>query len=293
MRLNFCFTSLFGVGTLFIDSAGHLIAEEKSPFFQEYLTTCQLKNINQPIHFHNACQEKEPSFTEMTILDVHSISKIEGVAERILFGDADVVHFTNISTEKASHLYEMFQHTYSHFIHFPSEGQGTFIASKYPLSQIEVAQFEQENSLHKEVLEFSIHGANIYTARLCSTDPLIQLVDTDDIEETVLLGDLPAALTIVKQQFSPFQTAKKCHFTAEDTFDIIPIRRRERDNDDKSGPYCEGRINYKSGPNGTEWSVSGRAGYEDDRGNYVEGEVSRNNKGETSANAKAGYDKDK
>jgi hypothetical protein len=276
---------------------GHLNAEESGSCFQDCLAVCQLKNTeDQPIHLRNVCREKEPIFTEMTILDVSSIMQIEAIAERVLYGDADVLHLANISSQKASHLYEMLQHTYSHFIHVPSQGRGEFIASKYPLSQVEIAQYEQENGMRKEMLEFSIHGANTHQARIILCDSSIQLIsDNDTAETTVLLGDLPATLTVVKQQFSLFQSAQKVGLIGENTFDIVPIRRGEGggDHNDRSGPYCEGRIDFKTGPDGTEWSVSGRAGYEDERGNYVEGEVSRNDKGETSGSAKTGHDKDK
>lgn len=297
MKLNFSFSFLFAVSTLFISSAQHLIAEEGDSLFQSYLAACQPENTeNQPVHLRNACREKEPAFTEMTILDVPSIMQIEAIAERVLYGDADVVHLANISSQKASRLYEMLQHIYSHFIHVPNKGRGEFIASKYPLSQVEITQYEQENAIRKEVLEFAIHGANMHRACISLHDSSIQLVNSNDTTEaTVFLGDLPAALTVVKQQFSPFQNAQKINLIAKDTFDIVPVRRGEedRDHNDRSGPYCEGRIDFKSGPNGTEWSVSGRAGYEDEGGNYVEGQVSRNDQGETCASAKAGHDKDK
>lgn len=285
------------MSVIFISSGQHLIAEEGDSLFQSYLAVSQSKNAeNQPVHLRNDCREKEPAFTEMTILDVYAIMQIEAVAERVLYGDADIVHLANISSQKASRLYEMLQDTYSHFIHVPSKGRGEFIASKYPLSQVKINQCKQEDVIRKEELEFAIHGANMHRACISLHDSSIQLVSSDDIVETsVLIGDLPAALTVVKQQFSPLQNAQKIDLIAKNTFDIVPIRRGEGDRgpNDKSGAYCEGRIDFKTGPNGTELSISGLAGYEDGRGNYVEGQISRNDKGETSASAKAGHDKDK
>ena len=79
----------------------------------------------------------------------------------------------------------------------------------------------------------------------------------------------------------------RAHYSTRET------RRGGKDNNDRSGPYGGGSIDFKTGPNGTEWSVSGHAGYEDERGNYVEGHVSRNDKGETSGGARAGYENDK
>jgi hypothetical protein len=301
MKAYFTISCLLAINTIIANPAkqveAYLTEDETAPLFQRYLTTCCKHNmVNQPVYLRNACREKEPTFTEMTILDAPSIMQIEAVAERVLYGDADVVHLADISSQKASCLYEMLQDTYSHFIHVPRKDRGEFIASKYPLSQVEITQYEQENAMREEVLEFAIHGANMHRACLSLNDSSIRLVNSNDSAETaVLFGDLPVALTVVKQHFSPFQNAQNIDLIAKDTFNIVPVRRGEggRDNNDRSGPYCEGSIDFKNGPNGTEWSVSARGGYEDDKGNYVEGQVSRNDKGETSGSARAGHDQDK
>ena len=108
MKLNLFFSSLFAANTLMIS---HLISEEGASLFQ-----------SQPVHLRNARQEKEPAFTEMTILDVSSVMQIEAIAERVLYGDADVVHLAYISPQKAFRLYEILQDAYSHFIHVPMMG---------------------------------------------------------------------------------------------------------------------------------------------------------------------------
>ena len=53
--------------------------------------------------------------------------------------------------------------------------------------------------------------------------------------------------------------------------------------------YAEGSIDFKTGPNGTEWGASAKGGYEDGHGR-VEAEVRQNDKGETGVSARGGYE---
>lgn len=73
--------------------------------------------------------------------------------------------------------------------------------------------------------------------------------------------------------------------------ETIPVTRRGGDNDDKGGSYGGARVDIEFGPGGPEWSASAYGGYEDERGNYVEVEVRRNEDGRTTASAETGHDK--
>ena len=236
MKMHLVFPCLVIVNTIFATSPE---PEETNPLFQYDLTAYNTNN--QPFHLRNALPEKEPSFTDMTILnlDLPSAMQVDDIAERILYGDADVVHMTNTSTQRASHLYEMLQKTYAHFIHIPKQKRGSFIASKYPLSQATVILSEEENIPNEEVLEFVIHGANRYKAYVRSNDvsrQTINLTNTDDDATTsILLVDLPGTLTVVKQRFSLFQSAPEKDLSSTEGVEILPIRRGGggggRDND--------------------------------------------------------------
>lgn len=300
MKACFIFSYLFVVGAIFA-SSDHLTARETTPLFQSYLAACKLQNTeNQPVHLRNASQEKEPSFTEMTILDldIPSTMQIEAVAERILYGDADVVHLANISTQRVSHLYEMLQSTYSHFIHVPSKGQGLFIASKYPFSTATITLVERENVADKELLEFTIHGANTYHASVCSNDFSMQVINSDDTEDNtitpILLVDMPGVLTIMKQRFSPFRVARKIGLLAADTFQIVPVKRKGGENDNDKGGY-KGEIEIGrswGGRDGGHWEGTAKFEAHDNRGNYVEAEVRQNDEGEGSVHARAGHEEE-
>lgn len=75
---------------------------------------------------------------------------------------------------------------------------------------------------------------------------------------------------------------------------MLPLHnRRGGDNDDRGSGYVGGRVEVEFGPGGPEWSASAFGEYEDDRGNYAEVEVRRNEDGITSASAEGGHDKNK
>jgi hypothetical protein len=280
-----------------------LIEDETAPLFQRYLTKCRKHNMaNQPVYLRNACREKNPSSNDTIILnlDLPSTMQINDIAERILYGDADIVYLRNTSTSTASHLYELLQQNYTHFIHVPCQEKGLFIASKYPLKQAEVIRIEQENVSYKDVLKFSIHEDNICCARIGASDLSIRVVNSrssdDNTTTPILLFDIPGTLTVIKQQkqqFSSFQLADGIGLLATEMFEILPVRRGGGGDDDRGGGYVGGRVDVEFGPGGPEWSASAFGGYEDDRGNYAEVEVRRNEDGRTSASAEAGHEKDK
>jgi len=83
-----------------------------------------------------------------------------------------------------------------------------------------------------------------------------------------------------------------------EAFEIIQVRRggnddRRGSNNDRGSGYVEGRIDVKVGPYGSEWSASMRGGYEDERGNYADVEVKKNDQGETLYSGSAGCDNKK
>lgn len=69
---------------------------------------------------------------------------------------------------------------------------------------------------------------------------------------------------------------------SSNTDDFYPISSNKN-----SGEFIGG-VEYKSGPNGSEWNVYFKGKGEDRDGNYVEGKVEKNNKGETSVDVHAG-----
>lgn len=297
MKAHFTFSCILAASTAF-SASEPVITDQNTSVFQHYLQTRQTQNKRiRPVYLRNASRSKEPSFSDMTILNLRlpSAMEVHDIGERILYGDPDIVHLSHISTQQASDLYEMLEQTYTHFIHTPHNENGLFIASKFPLSDAELLMTEEEVSPREEMLQFVIHGANAYPAYVSENHLPIQLIKYADAEGTMtfptFLSDLPCTLTIVKQQFSLFQsqTAPKTGLLSEGTFKILPVKRGGSDND-RGGGYVEGSIDFKTGPNGSEWSVSGRGGYGDDRGNYFEGSVSQNDKGETSVSAKAGHE---
>ena len=307
MKAYFTVSGLLAISTIFANPAkqteAYLVEDETAPVFQRYLTKCRKHNIaNQPVYLRSACRDKNLSSNDMIILslDPPSTMQINDIAERILYGDADVVHLRNTSTNTASHLYELLQKNYTHFIHVPCQEKGVFVASKYPLKQAEITRIEQENASYKDILKFKIHEDSICCACIGTNDLSIQVVNSDGGDDNaktpILLVDIPGTLTVIKQekqQFSSFQLAERVDLLATETFEIVPVRRGEGDNDDRGGGYVEGRVDVKVGPNGSEWSASVSGGYEDDRGNYAEVEVGTNDKGETTYSGKAGYDNDK
>jgi hypothetical protein len=306
MKAYFTVSCLLTISTIFANPAKqaevYLIEDETVSLFQRYLTNCRKHNMaNQPVYLRNACREKNPSSNDVFILnlDPPSTMQINDIVERILYGDADVVHLRNISTNTASHLYELLQKNYTHFIHVPCQEKGLFVASKYLLKQAEVTRIEQENASYKDVLKFAIHEDNI-CARVGISDLSIQVVNSsgsdDNTTTPILLVDVPGTLTVVKQQreqFFQLQLEERIDLLATETFEIIPVRRGGGDNDDSGGAYGGGRVDVEFGPGGPEWSASAFGGYEDDQGNYVEVEVRRNEDGKTSASVEGGHDKDK
>lgn len=302
MKAYFIISCLLAISTTFANPAkqanAYLIQGENVPLFQRYLTKCREDNlVNQPVHLRNACREMNPSSNDMIILnlDPPSTMQINDIAERILYGDADVVYLRNTSTNTASYLYELLQQHYTHFIHVPYQEKGLFVASKYPLKHAEVMRIKQENVSYKDVLKFAILEDDI-CARVCTSDLSIQIVNSNSTDDNtitpILLVDVPGTFSIVKQgkqRFLPFQLAEKAD--SMETFEIVPVK--EGKIADNGGGYGGGRVDVKFGPDGPEWSASAFGGYEDDRGNYVEVEVRRDAEGNTSASAEAGHDKDK
>ncbi len=303
MKAYFTVSCLFAISTIFANpvqqAEAYLIEDETAPLFQRYLTKCRKNNMaNQPVYLRNGYREKNPCFSDTIILnlDLPPTMQINDVAERILYGDADVVHLRNISTNSAPHLYELLKQDYTHFIHIPCQEKGLFVASKYPLKQAEVIRTEQENAYYKDILKFTIHEDNICTACIDTNDLSIQVNSSGNDNNTmtpILLVDVPGTLTVIKQQFSPFQSAERVDQLATEMFEILPVNRGREDNDDRGGAYGGGRVDIEFGPGGPEWSASAFGGYEDDRGNYAEVEVRRNESGTTSVGAEAGHDKDK
>ena len=305
MKGYFTVSCLFAISIAFANpgkqAKAYLIEGDTVPLFQRCLRTCHENNlVNQPVYLRNACQEKSPSCNDMIILNLDPpyTMRINDIAERILYADADVVHLRNTSTNTASHLYELLQQHYTHFIHVPCQGQGVFVANKHPLKHAEVIRIIHEDISYKDVLKFAILEDDI-CASVCTNDLSIQIVNPNSIDDStitpILLVDVPATFSVVKQakqQFSPFQLAERVDLFDRETFEIVPVRRGG-DTNDKAGGYGGGRIDIEFGPGGTEWRASAFGGYEDNRGNYIELEVRRNEEGNTSASAEAGYDKDK
>lgn len=65
-----------------------------------------------------------------------------------------------------------------------------------------------------------------------------------------------------------------------DGFNILPIRsHRDRDDDKKDGASGEVGGRYKYGPDGGKWSIYGEVEAHDKNGNYVKGDVEKNQDG--------------
>lgn len=286
-----CLVSRLCIASFLFAIQSHLNAS--IPLFQSYLAAY---TESQPVLLRNHSQEKAPLFTDMTILhlDVPSRMQIETVADRVLYADVDVIHLTHVSTHDASGLYQRLQETYAHFIYIPTKEQGILIASKYPLSQAETSASQEAHAPSKGYLEFSIQGANLYQATVGSNDAPMT-VDAMDHEESsttqLLLVDMPGTLTVVKQQFSPCRSRHNARLLAAETFQIIPIKDKGNSNNDKGGYKGEVEIEYSwGGKDGGHWAGGVRAEAHDSRGNYVEAEVKQNDRGEGSANARAGHE---
>ena len=168
MKVYFTVSCLLAISTIFATSAQQekscLTKDETASLFQHYLKKCRKYHMeNQPVYLRNAYRENNLSFNDIIILnlDPPSTMEVNDIAERILYGDADVVHLRNTSTNTASHLYELLQKNYTHFIHVPYQETGVFVASKYPLKQAEVIRSEQKNAPYKDVLKFTIHEDHI------------------------------------------------------------------------------------------------------------------------------------
>lgn len=271
MKTLFILPYLLVTSTIFAthdlqEEAYVLAKDETESLFQCYLATCLMQNkLNQPVYLRNALPQKAPSFVDITILNLELPFKLQAydIAERILYQDPDVLHLTNLSTQTVSHLYEMIGHYYTDFIYIPKvpeQAKGTFIASKYPISEAEMTWIEKGDTSYKNSLEFVIHGIYNYNACISSNDLSIQIVNSNDRDDhtttSILLGDLPGTLTVVKQEFSllHLQNIQKTDSIAEEGFQFLPIRHREggRDNDDKSRSFVEGSLDFKTGPNGDE-----------------------------------------
>ena len=211
------------------------------------------------------------------------------MGKRALYGEADVVHLANLSTPKASCLYEILEGVYSHFIHVPGLENGLLIASKYPLSQAAIT-YDEAN----DMLEFSIQGVDSYRARVCSNELSTQVSGDDNIVTPIHFMDVSGTLTLVKQEFSPFQLEQKVDRLATNKFEILPIRHgRDRNDDDRAG--YSGKVIVKrswGGKEGGGWEASIKGEAHDRHGNYVEGEVKHNDRGEGSARASAGHEED-
>ena len=312
MKAFFTISCLLTISTTFASPAKHaepyLIEDEVAPLFQRYLRKCQKHNMtNQPVYLRNACREKKSFSSDITILslDLPSTIQINDIAERILYGDADVVHLRNISANTASHLYELLQKNYTHYIYVPNQERGLFVASKYPLSQAIVTESE-DNTFSGEKLDFIIHETGSCCARISLNDLSVQIINSEgsdqNITTPILLVGLPGTLSVIKtqrQQFSSFHLEERMNLLNAETFEILPIRKGGRDNDrgdgndNRGGGYAGGRIDVEFGPGGPDWSASAFGGYEDGRGNYAEVEVRRNENGTTSASAEAGHENDK
>lgn len=307
MKNCFTFSCFLIINTVFASSAGqpgtHLVEENTAPLFQRYFEKCRKHNVeNPPVYLRSFCQEKKTLSNDMTILnlDLPPKMQINDIVDRILYGDADVLYLRNTSTNMALHLYELLQKNYTHFIHVPYQSKGIFIISKYPLRKIAVTRMKQKNDLQKDILEFAIQEDTGFHARVSTSDLSIQVVIPDKFDDNIttpiLLFDMHGTLTVVKQrnqESSLIQSASRVDLLNTEVFEILPVRRSGRGNDDREGNYMEGRIDGKIGPNGMEWSASVRGGYEDDRGNYAEVEIGKNDRGETFYSGRAGHDSDK
>lgn len=266
------------------------------PLFQSYLASYH-NTESPPFLLRNHSQEKIPLFTEMTILhlDVPPLGQIETLADRVLYADADVIHLTHISTHTANILYQFLQETYNHFICIPNKEQGMLIASKYPLSQVEISSFQETSTSRKNCLEFSIESANPCKATVCSNDApmIIDLIDKKESSTIPLvIIDMPGTLTVVAQEFSPCRQKHQPKLLAAETFQIIPIKDKGKSNSGEKGGYKgEIDVGYSwGGKDGGHWEGSARFEAHDHHGNYVEAEVRQNEKGEGSANARAGHE---
>lgn len=299
MKASFTFSCLFIASTIFATSAECSIVDKAPSLFQHYLAVCEQERIeNQPVHLRSASQEKDLFFNDITILDldIPLAMPIETVAERILYGDADVVHLANTSTQRTSHLYQILEKTYPHFIHVPYRERGMLIASKYPLSQATMTLVGEGNSADKEILEFTIHGANTYYVSVDSNSFSMQIINPDNVKDAsttpIVLFDVPGTLTIVKQQFSPLRLAHKADLLAAEMFQILPIKHKgEGSSDDRGGYKAEVEVGRSwGGKDGGCWEGSARFEAYDNHGNYVETEANQNDKGEGSVNARAGHE---
>lgn len=298
MKATLTFSCLLAVTTTFANSNEFSIIDKSASLFQQYLAVCEQEGAeNQPVHLRSASREKEPCFTEMTILDLDVYSGMSNVmvAECVLCAETDIVHLANISISQASHLYQMLEGVYSHFIHVPSREGGVFIASKYPLSQTE-SFIGEGNGRDKEKLHFAIHGANTYYASIDSKSFSMQVINLDATEESsttsILIGEAFATLTVIKQQFSLSRQMKRPDLLAAEMFEIVPVKHKGEQSDDRGGYKAEVEVGRSwGGKDGGHWEGSARLEAHDGRGNYVEAEVNQNDKGEGPVSARGGYEK--
>ena len=229
---------LFAINTIFAVSEQqkmHFSADETGSLVQHYLALCAQENIqNRSVYLRSDAREKQPFFTDITFLDLNlsSVANIHEVMTEIFYGEVDVIHLTNVSTEQALYLFELLEPNYAHFIYVPKEEQGSIIASKYPLSQAAVTKDVQQ-----EVLDFFIHGANTHHARIYSDNSSIQIINSEEtnnkITSCIALANLIGTLTVLSQQYSPLKATYATELLASETFQVLPIRNRDRGGSDQ------------------------------------------------------------
>lgn len=304
MKVFVMFSCLLAMSTVFAISEQQKEmcsnADKADSLFQHYLMMCRKQNIeNLPVYLRSTAREKQTFFTDITILDLDlsSTTQIHEIMEDIFYGDVDVVHLSNVSTEQAMHLFKILELTYAHFIHAPNEGKGSLVASKYPLSQAAVTRITRENDVQQEMLEFSIHGANTHHAKIYSDNSSTQIINSneedDKVTSCIILAGLPCTLTILNQQYSPLKPIYEADLLASETFQILPIRNTDRGGRDDDGGGYKGEVEFKGkfgGKDGASWEAGINFEAYDSHGNYFEADIKHNDKGESSLNARAGHE---
>ncbi len=305
MKMFFAIAYLLTINAIFASSAsikesGLLVGEESLCLFPNDLENCGMENVfDQPVYLRTgACEEELPQ-ENISILDLELSCEMSAcdIAERILYGNADVVHLDNISREVAADLYESLGSIYAHFLYVPYREKGIFVASKYSISQATVTVLEQETALSETLLEFALAGATPCCLHVSSNALSTEVVSCDAMDckaaVHVLLADVPGILTAVKHNFSfPYsRTIRRHHERSVPIFKILPVKHKGGRDDDRGGYKAEVEIGRSwGGKDGGHWEGTGRFEAHDDRGNYFGGEVRQNDQGEGSANARAGHE---
>lgn len=80
--------------------------------------------------------------------------------------------------------------------------------------------------------------------------------------------------------------AKRIDAFVKNKINVIPIKSKNKDG--KGGVSGGGGIEFNWGPNGSEWNLYLKGEAHDSKGNYVEGKIEKNDKGEGTVNVQGG-----